>query len=126
MWEATDVVNMYLLPRYQAVDLNNNLWVRRQTAYIAAHLACMRRGNPSPYEAFVESIERRMEMIRVGRLAVPRMANRDDYSPALSNYTIDDRFGKAKVRVSPGISSGGTSSRQHLAQEYPTDYPGRW
>lgn len=123
VYEATDMVNLYCEQWYDPSDMAENSWVRRQATWIACYLLSQRRGNPSQYGKRYEEIVGLLEKVQAGQLQIPRLPHRADFTPAVSNFRVDDRFQVRKTRVQPTISSGGTSSRQDLDRDRYSDWP---
>ena len=119
---ATDEANLYLINFHEPADLYGSRWVRTRTTWIACYYLSMRRGNPGYFKTLYEHAIDDFGKINESR-PVPRLALNSSFTPALSNIRIDDRFLVAKERVEPTISTGGTSSRQHLD---PSPYIGPW
>lgn len=115
--EATDEFNLYLNTRYAASALAESLWVRRRCSYLAAHFLSERQGNPSQYNQRVEEIREQLELIRKGRMFIPRVAYKSDFDPAMINTVIDDRYPRSKSRVQTDQSVGGTDS--HINIDHP-------
>jgi len=111
---ATDRVNFFALRWYAADVMVNNLWVRRCATIIACHYLSTRRGNPGLYAAAETQVIADLTAVHDGRFEIPRLPYREDQTPALSNYVLDNRYAQRKVRVVPGISTGGTSGHQDL------------
>ena len=110
--EATDEVNLYLLDRYNASDLVNNLWVRRQASYIACHRASIRRGNPDQYLRKYEEVIAQLQAVQSEELNIPRLPLAYDSRPGHSNLVVDHRYRNAKIRVDQESSSGGSYPEQ--------------
>ena len=110
--EATTEVNAYLLERYTVAVCAASAWVKWATAHIAAELLGESRGNPVPQTIHdrVEKYRAELTLIRDGRrhlksdtgLATPR----NDSRPAVTNFSIDGRYSRAKVRRIPATSTG--------------------
>ncbi len=118
VWEeivtgATDEANFYLLRFHQAADLANNRWVRTRATWIGCYLLSLRRGDPGYYTTLYERAIGDFQRVDETH-PVPRLGLKTEFTPAMSNIRIDDRFRVAKERVEPMISTGGTSGRQHL------------
>ena len=110
--QATDEVNVYCLGFYDEPTLSNNSYVRRLATWIACyHLTC-RKGEQERYAQQYELAVKYLERVRSGELQIPRAAQRADLAPCHSNYVIDDRFAKSKVRVQRETSSGPGYSQQ--------------
>lgn len=122
--EATDTINFYCEKWYEPQDMAQNLWIRRAATWIGAHLLSQRRGNPGQYTDRHDRIIAFLEEVCAGKKQVPRLAQRADFTPALSNLRVDHRFATKKIRVQQQTSTGGTSGRQdadpyYLDQWYP-------
>ena len=121
--EATDEVNLYAENWYDPADMVNNKWVRRQASYIGAYFLSQRRGDPGRFHQLYERIIATLEKIRDGLMQIPRLGQRENQVPSISNYRVDDRYRIAKTRVQPTISTGGTSGNQHLDPTWSEDVP---
>jgi len=120
--EATDLVNYYLAMWYEESDMATSSWVRRNATWLGCYLVSQRRGDPGKYHSRAEEIVAMLEQVSLGRKQVPRLPTKADLTPSLSNYTVDDRFHLAKIRVIPSISTGGTSGKQHLDARFPQEW----
>lgn len=103
---ATDTVNIHCQLYYEESVLANSSWVHRITTWVAAHYLTQRRGNPGAYSNLYAEAMSYLERIRDGELQIPRAALRSVMVPAMSNFTIDDRFRVNKIRVQQSISVG--------------------
>ena len=114
--EATDIVNQYVLLYYDADDLANSRWVRYHATWIALVLLCRRRGNQVPQGIMdrYNEIIADLEMVRDGKMQIPRVPTTFNNLPSMSNMRVDDRFYTRKLRVNPNISVGGTDGTQDL------------
>lgn len=126
LWEeilsdATDIINQYVELYYNPIDLYSSRWVRMRATYIGAHIVSYRRGNPSLFRDRYEQILEELTMVKDGSLIIPRLPTRDDFTPAMSNVAVNDKYYIDKIRVHPTISTGGTSGRQSI-QPYVPDY----
>ncbi len=123
--EATDTINFYCESHYEPVDLTDNLWVRRSATLIGAYLLCQRRGDPGLYHDRYAKVIEMLEKVAFGRMQIPRLQTKEDFSPAASNLRVDHRFGTRKIRVQRQTSTGGTSARQDVDPSYMGDewYP---
>lgn len=113
---ATTKVNKYLLKRYTVAILSASTWVKWATAYIAAYQLGIRRGNPVPktledeYKSYLDELQ----AIQDG--SQPLVADdgaaqeKHDSVPSVTNYTVDGRFSRAKIRRVPSTSTGGNQS----------------
>ena len=105
---AAGRMNAYLEQRYKLADLAANAWCRDANAAIAAYLLSIRRGDPAPaplqlqYDAYMSDL---YEISR-GLLGVPEAPPSLEMIPTVSNFRIDPRQSRAKVRRVSEISSG--------------------
>lgn len=120
--EATDMVNFYCGRIYDEVDLNDSMLARRWATWIGVYLLSQRRGNPSLFEDRYQEVLAMMEKVTEGTFIIPRLPTKADFTPAMSNLHVDDRFRVHKLRVHPTISTGGTSSRQDLSPRFPFEW----
>ena len=116
---ATETANLYLESFYDHVDLNDSYWVRRFTTYIAAYHAALRRGNPGQFITVYNEALENFAAVKNGMMQVPGLATKADFTPAMSNLVVDNRFRLHKLRVHPTISAGGTTGREQLAYIFP-------
>jgi phage gp36-like protein len=112
--EATDIINQYVLQRYDAVALNESSWVRRRAAWIACYLLSQRRGQAKQYVSRYNEIIFDLERIMTGTLIIPRVPTSADFSPAMSNLVIDDRYSQSKIRHERNTSTGGTEGVRNV------------
>lgn len=113
---ATTKVNKYLLKRYTVAAIAASTWAKWATAYIAAYQLGIRRGNSVPqtladeYERYIEDLK----AIESGANSLPAddglAAEQFDNSPSVTNYTVDGRYARAKIRRVPSTSTGGNQS----------------
>lgn len=111
---ATDEINLYCEPHYNASDMVNNLWIRRQATYIGCFHLSLLRGHPAQFKTYYEKIVQWLEKIREGSLQVPRLYKKSNMSPSVSNYVVDNRYRYTQERVIPSVSPGGITGDQHL------------
>ncbi|HUT88744.1 MAG TPA: phage protein Gp36 family protein [Thermoguttaceae bacterium] len=116
--EATDAVNFCCEKWYEPADMANNLWIRGAATRIGAYLLSQRRGDPGQYTSQYERVIADLEQVESGKKQVPRLAQRADFTPAMSNLRVDHRFATKKIRVQQQISTGGTSARQDADPVY--------
>ena len=119
--EATDVVNEHCLGRYEATDLVDSRWVHSVATWIGCYLLSQRRGNPALFSERYEQVITRLEDVQHRRKNIPRVPERANMIPAVSNVRVDDRYMKNKVRVERSISTGGTYTGQHSERDYFAD-----
>jgi hypothetical protein len=125
--QATVRVNMSLLQRYTVAVCVASTWVRWCTAYLSARYLCLRRNNPVPesLQAECEQFERELAAIFASKahliaddgMAAPKF----DMTPTVTNYTIDSRYARSKVRRIPTTSTGGSQTgdrQQRNMREY--------
>jgi phage gp36-like protein len=117
--EATEWVNLYVSTRYSENSLNTSSWTRAITTRLACYLVSQRRGNPALFEAETERILNWLTMIKNGQLRIPRLPDRMNLIPSMSNYRVDDRFSINKTRVQPSISTGASYGKQDLDPNLP-------
>ncbi len=118
---ATDYVNGFLWLYHEEADLADSRWVRSRTTVVGAYLVSQRRGQTALFQDLFDLTTDELERVNETR-PVPRLATRSDFSPAMSNIVIDDRFRVAKIRVHSTISTGGVSSKQNLSPVFPFEW----
>lgn len=126
LWEditedATSMINQYCENFYTSLDLNGSRWVRIRATYIACHILSYRRGNPSLFRDRYEQILEELEKVSIGSLLIPSLPTRSDFTPAMTNVAVNDKYYIDKIRVHSTISTGGSSGRQSV-QPYTPDY----
>jgi phage gp36-like protein len=105
---AANRMNASLAMRYRLADLAENTWCRDANSLLAAYLLATRRGNPAPdhlqeqYELLLGDLQE----IRGGRLVVPQAAESLETIPTVSNFAVDARRRRAKVRRIAATSTG--------------------
>jgi len=107
MLDATDQANEVLLQFYEADVLETSLWVRRRVSVLACHLLSRRRGNASQFEDEAARFQDFLEDLRNHRRFIPRMQTKANFSPAVSNYRVENRYCDKKLRVIESISPSG-------------------
>ena len=112
--EATDWINSIIGFRYAAADMAANDYIQKIAAHKAACLASERRGNPVSASLLrtCEKFEEILELVRLRKREIPRLNESANRIPSLSNFLIDGRFRRSKVRVQEEISTGGSGTRQ--------------
>lgn len=111
--QATDEVNTYCLRYYSEASLANNSYIRRIATWIACYLLTQRKGEQGRYEGqYAKAIEW-LQKVHDGAMQVPRLAQKSDLVPCHSNFVIDERFSKAKIRVQNETSTGQAYSGQN-------------
>lgn len=103
---ATGRVDFYCA-RYAAADLAASQWVQDVAAFLAVRWLCLHRLNdvPKAIEAEWEDRQQELELIRVGKASVPRIAVARRPGVA-TNYKVDLRRFNNQVRVDPARSTG--------------------
>lgn len=119
---ATLEVDSYLEGLYLTDDLEGSKLVRWHATRIFAHHLSTRRGNSAQYVAEYEATLEALENFKVGASMLPGIGTRDDFTPAMSNQTMDERYALHKLRTHSSISVGGTDSRQDLSYLFPIDW----
>ncbi len=113
--QATVKINHKLIQRYGVQTLVGSSWVKWACAYLAARALCIRRNNPPPDSVVTECDEIERELAGIyrneahlitdsGLPATPRIAGR----MTVTNYTVDSRYARGKVRRVPTTSTGGS------------------
>ena len=120
--EATEMVNYHCGLTYEEVDLNDSYLARRWATWIACYLLSQRRGNPSVFADKYEEVLTMLAEVADFTRIIPRLATREDLTPAMANLHIDDRFRTHKIRVHPTISTGGTYGKQDLSPRFPFEW----
>lgn len=120
--QSTLDVDTYLEPWYLTADLTNHKLARWYATIIFAYKLSQRRGNAAQYVTEYEDTMAKLQEFATGIPPFPGIGTRSDFTPAMSNLTVDERFQLQKQRVQSPISTGGTSSRQDLSYVYPIDW----
>ena len=104
--------NAYLEQRYKLADLAGNAWCRDANAAIAAYLLSIRRGDaaPVPLQLQYDGLMSDLYDISRGRLSVPEAKQTLEMVPTVSNFRIDPRQSRAKVRRISETSTGSPPS----------------
>lgn len=89
---AANEINQFV--RYQYPDLTqlaSNTWIKWCNAYLAAYQLFARRGNAPPGSVVEAVVSYREELVEIrwGRSQIPEQAPQYDYSPAVSNPSIE-------------------------------------
>lgn len=118
-YEATDLINQFLVSRYEPSAINTNRWVRRTASWMACYILSSRRGNPRQFVARYEEAILHLKDIHDGQRMIfdedgNPVPSRSDLSPSHSNLTVDDWYWRRKLRVQSTTSSGGTHSKQDI------------
>lgn len=110
--QATEEIDLFCRQRYLQAALSASTIIRRWCVVIAARFLCQRRGNvvPDSIEVEWERISAHLNSVSLGRLQLPGVALRADLRPTMSNVTIDRRYRRSTVRVTPSNSSNAPTS----------------
>ena len=106
---ATEEINLYTWQRYTAATLATLSIVDRWATTLAVYKLTMLRGNPPP-ESLAEECKRIFEQladVQSGKLTLPNAPVRSDLTPGFANLTIDRRYQRNTVRVTPSNSKPG-------------------
>lgn len=101
-------IDIYLCQRYDLTTISSNAWVQWANAVLAAVAIATRRNMPTPESLYAQEREvlEQIRMIYSGTHKVPRMAERFDHLPSVSNYDVE-RFRQVfPVRVQREESVG--------------------
>jgi phage gp36-like protein len=107
---AAGTINGVLEVRYELTDLADNEWCRDCNAALAAYLLATRSGDSAP-DAIAAEFDRYLEdlaQIRDGLVNVPGIVESHQHGPTVSNFAIDLRERRAKVRRVVETSTGDT------------------
>lgn len=125
--QATEELLMLLEQRYTAADLKTSTLVNRWAVKVSAYFHCQLRGNPPPmaiaseFERILDTTNGLAAMVSNGLRQLPGLALRDDLRPTMSNLTIDRRWNRSTVRVTPQNSSTPpTKLTQDTTRDFPT------
>lgn len=124
---ATAKVMRHLGTLYTVAVLQASTWVRWCTAYLAADILGRRAGNPMPNDLQAEVQEYKDALLRIQQgkenligdtgPATPRFS----VAPTVSNYAVDMRYRRTKVRRVPATSTGsapGDGIKQNNVQDF--------
>lgn len=105
---GADLMNGFLLMRYAPAALATSTWCRDCNAVLAACFLASRNGEapPAGLQAEYERYLDHLAAIRDGRLSVPDATGEHDFRPTVSNFHIDLREPRAKVRRVSSTSTG--------------------
>lgn len=109
---GTAKVNLYLLARYTAEQLETSVQVHAWATTIAVYWLCGRRANPRPQTVIDDYKEAIGEMTEVKDrdLALTDIGERQSDQPTLSNVTLDNRRTVKVIRVERPISTPNTGA----------------
>ncbi len=102
-------MNAVLEVRYDLADLAGNGWCRDCNAALAAYLLATRNGDAAPY-AIAAEFDRYLDnlaLIRDGSMQVPEVLESDQHGPTVTNFRVDMRQRRAKVRRVTETSTAG-------------------
>lgn len=121
--QAAVQINMKLFQRYTAAVCAASTWCKWCNAYLACLYLCQRRNNPPPDSVLAECEQFQAELTAIfgnhahlisdNGLANPKY----DQSPTVTNYTIDSRYARGKVRRVPVTSTGGGQGGDRKKQD---------
>lgn len=123
--QATEELNLYCQQWYTPAVLDTSTLINRWCVVLATKFLCERRGNPVPdsVQQEFERIAAKLEQILAGTLKIPGLAMRDDMRPSMSNLTVDRRYNRSQIRVTPQNSTDSpTRLTQDTTLELPTIY----
>lgn len=123
--QATEEINLYCQQWYTPAVLETSTLINRWCTVYATVFLCERRGNPVPDSLAAEfaRIAAKLEQILAGTLKLPGLAMRDDMRPSMSNLTVDRRYNRSRIRVTPQNSTDSpTRLTQDMTIEMPTIY----
>lgn len=103
---ATARVNLYCLPRYDAVDLATSWVVNQWAVVLACHWLSCRRGNPPPgsFDSLYKEAMEDLKAVRAGDVNLADIGLRTAAWPAWSNVRVDILYRLRKIRVEKPIS----------------------
>jgi phage gp36-like protein len=105
---AASTMNGVLEVRYDLGDLVDNAWCRDCNAALAAYLLATRSGDAAP-DTIAREFDRYLDdlaQIRDGLQNVPHVTESEQHGPTVSNFRIDLREPRAKVRRVPETCTG--------------------
>ena len=105
---------------YAQSVLFNSGWVRDKATVLALNYLSERRGNPELYTNRVLKVYEELEMIRSGRLTLPRVAERGQGGPMVRNQELETFRRYHPLRVEATLTMQGDSyPGQDIAWENP-------
>jgi hypothetical protein len=105
---AASIMNAVLEVRYDLDDLADNVWCRDCNAALAAYLLGIRKTDEAPpgieaeFDRYLDDLAR----IRDGQMNVPSVSESDQHCPTVTNFAIDLREHRPKVRRVAETSTG--------------------
>ena len=120
--DATDFINEVASLRYDPVDMADSRWVRSRSTWVGAYFLSQRRGNPALFVNRFDEITDELQRVAEGKIIIPRLPTRENFTPAMSNIVVNDYFNVHKLRVHPSISTGGGGKNQDIAPIYPWEW----
>ncbi len=105
-------LSQYLVQKYDIATITSaNEWVKWATSTFAAVELLRRKGGvvPPGLQEKYEELKVFLESVQTGIMIVPGLAPRTMGGMALTNMTIDNRYGRAKIRRVSSISFPTTS-----------------
>ena len=105
---ATDQVQQYTAPRYDATNLSQSWSVNRWATVLAAYWIAKRLCRPCPQsiESDYERTMEELEKVLNGQMQIPRISPLTSGWPFVTNTTIDISYTYDKIRVEPQLSEG--------------------
>ncbi len=117
--DAEQTVLVRISRFFDPLDMVNSDWICSRTTWIAAHYISKRRGNEHYFEDMYDEAIRELDAMATGELPPDINIPLRAYTyPSMSNLTIDERHGVAKIRVRSTISVGGSYSGQDIGLGY--------
>lgn len=106
---AASRINARIQKRYTLSALSSNDWMTFTNATMAAQLLMRRRGNgvPPSIDTEVDELLSDLDEIKAGTLDIPEQRESLEYTPTVSNYTVQRGQVIPAVRVNTRTSTGG-------------------
>jgi hypothetical protein len=100
-------MNAFLEVRYDLADLDNNAWCRDCNAALAAHFLAIRHddvpdGIAAEYARYLSDLAN----IRDALMQVPEVVESDSHRATVTNFAVDLRERREKIRRVPETSTG--------------------
>ena len=120
--EAEDFMLQWLLNRYEPEDLQGVSWMERRCTEMAVFFLFHRRGQDPPQALHNTAvrIQTDLENVANNRIMIPGAQTRLEPAPGLSNYAIDNRRIKHRMRV-VGSETIGHPPDQKRLRDYFSD-----
>ena len=117
LYDADSTIWMYTDQHYNIDSIYSNQWVRRRATYLVANLLSQRRGNAELFRTKVERIYDELNMVRDGRMRIPRATVSHWMGPNVRNYVVQEGFLNHASRVEKTKSTGDSYSGEDIAWE---------